>query len=375
MSIGLYDQDMATYALVPFNLELMKLAAYYKKKRQIVVLSRRFCPERYEKFFLQKDYDDDIFIPNTATTPNLSYGGLAFTDNIYKPMAREIEICKPDTSIYERFEKEIGEENDQKRKTIFRAMYNANHCRISLDGKSVWKDYRLQLKEIRPNSLIFFHDYNLGNIEGALAEIQKLITDADVSTLPRIGAKFPITTSNEKEFLEWTQLPQSSIFFTLQFRGVMSDENFSRFLELEVSSWQRIEYNITAEASSEEDFIKNDLSKILRQVIFSRRFSKHFLLKYDKDFFMNKEWEKVVHLICDYANTSYPSQTITLMGAELKDCLFQYARSLPNERCHDNIDFSRKDARALFEFVRKNNYPLFKEFYECTTDSLEGGLT
>jgi hypothetical protein len=31
MSIGLYDVDMNTYKLVPFNLELMKIAAYYKK--------------------------------------------------------------------------------------------------------------------------------------------------------------------------------------------------------------------------------------------------------------------------------------------------------------------------------------------------------
>ena len=39
MSVGMYDMDMATYTLVPFNLELMKLSAYYKKKREVVILS------------------------------------------------------------------------------------------------------------------------------------------------------------------------------------------------------------------------------------------------------------------------------------------------------------------------------------------------
>ena len=44
MSIGLYDQDMATYTLVPYNLELMKLATYYKNRREIVVLYKTFEP-------------------------------------------------------------------------------------------------------------------------------------------------------------------------------------------------------------------------------------------------------------------------------------------------------------------------------------------
>ena len=47
MSVGLYDMDMATYTLVPFNLELMKLSAYYKKKREVVILSPIFTPERH----------------------------------------------------------------------------------------------------------------------------------------------------------------------------------------------------------------------------------------------------------------------------------------------------------------------------------------
>ena len=31
MSVGIMDADLAQYILVPFNLEAMKLAAYYKK--------------------------------------------------------------------------------------------------------------------------------------------------------------------------------------------------------------------------------------------------------------------------------------------------------------------------------------------------------
>ena len=61
MSIGIMDADMATYTLVPFNLEVMKLSAYYKRKGEIVVLSPHFTPERNTKFIYRKDYNDGDF--------------------------------------------------------------------------------------------------------------------------------------------------------------------------------------------------------------------------------------------------------------------------------------------------------------------------
>lgn len=107
MSIGMYDMDVATYTLVPFSLELMKLSAYYKKKKEIVILSPHFTPERHQKFFLRKDYDDGNFPLGLEKTPNLEYGGYAFTNGIYVPMAPEIEVMHPDTSLYENMEKTI----------------------------------------------------------------------------------------------------------------------------------------------------------------------------------------------------------------------------------------------------------------------------
>ena len=107
MSIGLYDMDMATYTLVPFNIELMKLAAYYKKHREIVILSPELTPERHQKFFLRKDYDDGNFPLGIDKIPNLDYGGYAFTKGLYVPMAAEIEAIHPDSSIYSIYEKTI----------------------------------------------------------------------------------------------------------------------------------------------------------------------------------------------------------------------------------------------------------------------------
>ena len=61
MSIGLYDVDFATYIHIPFNLELMKLSTYYKKKKEIVVMTENFEPERYSNYIIRKDYNDNNF--------------------------------------------------------------------------------------------------------------------------------------------------------------------------------------------------------------------------------------------------------------------------------------------------------------------------
>ena len=149
MSIGLYDVDMSTYTLVPFNLELMKLSAYYKKKREVVILSPSFTPERHQKFFLRKDYDDGQFIPGLEKVQNLEYGGYAFTNGIYAPLPPEIEVMRADTSLYENMEKTIISAKGRDTRKIFRNMMEAEHCRISLDGKTIWEDYPKQFKFLK----------------------------------------------------------------------------------------------------------------------------------------------------------------------------------------------------------------------------------
>ena len=102
MSIGLYDGDLQKYFHCPFNLELMKIASYYKNKREIVVLSPTFSPEKYSKFFFRKDYYDGSFPKELANKQNVDYGGLAFSNGLYVPMDLQIEKTPPDTHIYEK---------------------------------------------------------------------------------------------------------------------------------------------------------------------------------------------------------------------------------------------------------------------------------
>ena len=69
--IGLYDADAEKYIHTVFNLELMKLSAYFKKKRDIVTMVPSFCPEKYTTFYYRKDYNDNAFPKNLTKISNL----------------------------------------------------------------------------------------------------------------------------------------------------------------------------------------------------------------------------------------------------------------------------------------------------------------
>ena len=82
----------------------MKLAAYYKKKREVVVLAPYLEPERYQKMYVVKDYFDGNF-DRRILEPNVIYSGHAFTKNFYGAMAPEIEMMKPDKYLYHKYDK------------------------------------------------------------------------------------------------------------------------------------------------------------------------------------------------------------------------------------------------------------------------------
>ncbi len=82
MSYGLYDGDLKLYPSVPvFNLELMKLSTYYKRKRQIVSFTPRFIPERYSNYLVRQDYPSPKYLPYRK---NVVYGGRAYDGWKYK---------------------------------------------------------------------------------------------------------------------------------------------------------------------------------------------------------------------------------------------------------------------------------------------------
>ena len=378
MSIGIMDADMSSYTLVPFNLEVMKLSAYYKKKGEIVTLSPSFSPEKNTKFFYRKDYNDGEFPLNLLTSKNVEYGGLAFSNNVYNPLPLEIEKQRPDTEIYAKMEPIIKGTTSGARNKIFQNMMTAEHCRISLDGKTVWKDYPSQFKYLAGARNLMLHDYDLGAIEGGFETVQEILSKARTDGwATKVGMKFPVQVKDGKELLKWSSLNSNSTFYSLRYIGVMDDDTFNEWVSTcrQRAVYSQMEYHVTAPWYDPNDFIENLLPKIFRQVIISRSYRVFFSLKYDEGFFPDPRWENVIRLF-NYYHNSYSGEPLSrYFNMIAGDTMFDFAsKSQTVPKSYYGEVFNKDQIREIFAFVREFNYPLFKDFYECTAEKLGGRL-
>ena len=375
MSIGLYDMDMATYTLVPFNIELMKLAAYYKKHREIVILSPELTPERHQKFFLRKDYDDGNFPLGIDKIPNLDYGGYAFTKGLYVPMAAEIETIHPDSSIYSIYEKTIMSAKGRDQRKIFQNMMEAEHCRLSLDGKTIWEDYPKQFKFLKTARNLMFHDYDLGQIEGSFEEVKYLLSRArNDGWATRVGMKFPVTAQTGQDLLNWISIRPNSLFYSLKYDGVIDEDTFEKFvgIQREKAVYKQLDYYITATSANEQEFLNKYIQQVFRQVVKARSYRVFFSLKYEENFFIDSRWERVLDLFNFYHNSMKTLPQSIYFSKISKDTLFDFARVTYDElpKIYTR-GMTKQEIRELFAFVREKNPALFEDFYEFNVSSME----
>ena len=376
MSIGLHDLDMANYTYVPFNLELMKLSAYYKKNREIVILSPNLTPERHQKFFVRKDFDDGNFPLGLEKIPNIEYGGYAFTDGIYVPMAPEIEIMHPDTSLYANMEKTITGSGRREHHKIFQNMTEAEHCRLSLDGKTIWEDYPKQFKFLKTARNLMIHDYDLAAIDGGLEEVKRLMARARTDGwATRLGMKFPPVISNGQDLLDWISFKPNSTFYSLRYDGVMDEDCFDEFVSVcrENSIYKQLDYYVTASSVNEQEFIDKYIIPIYRQVVKSRSYRVFFSLKYEENFFSDKRWERVLDLFNFYHNSLRYLNQAVYYSKIAKDTLYDFAKAsydkLPGWA---KTEMDRQEMREIFMFVREKKPELFVDFYEFYANKMEG---
>lgn len=377
MSIGLYDMDMATYTLVPFNLELMKLSSYYKKNREVVILSPYFTPERHQKFFLRKDFDDGKFPFGLEKVKNLDYGGYAFSKGIYAPLPREIEIMRPDPMIYENMEKTFLSSPSPDSKKIFKNMMEAEHCRISLDGKTIWEDYPKQFKFLKTARNLMFHDYDLGMIDGGFEEVQRLLSRARTDGwATRVGMKFPVTAKTGQDLLNWLTIKPNSTFYSLRYEGVIDEDCFTDFIGVlrEKSVYKQLDYYITATSKNEEEFLSKYIQQVYRQVVKSRSHRVFFSLKYEQDFFVDKTWEKVLDLFNFYHNSMSGLPQSMYFKKIASDTMFDFAKKTYNDLpAYYRRAMTTNEIRELFYFVREKNPALFDDFYNYNIKN-SGGI-
>ncbi len=333
-----------------FNLELMKLATYYKQKKDIVKLAPVLDPYKYTKFIYRKDWDDGDY-PKEIFLDNVTYGGRAFGEK-YKSLGINIESVTPDTYLYQSFINEFhGAQLNH-----FKMMQNSAHIRLSLDGKTIWKDYNKSFNFTNTTRSFFFHDYDLNKIQNSAEEIKKII-ESDGSKVSRVvGMKFPVQVNNEIDLARWLALPGAQVYYSIQYNGIMNDKAFQVFLSGSKLQSRNLDYIVTSSLSGEDDFVKNGLPIIYKQLLISQMHKKRILLKYEDDFFQDKRWEDLI----TYFN-EYNSADVT---RKFSKTLFYYTSHILDKQSIYKPKFSRDYIAELFEMVREKNYDVFKMFYE-----------
>ena len=358
MSYGLYDADLSLYPIPFYNLELMKLSSYYKRKREIVGLSPDFSPNRYTHFLVRQDF----YNPNSYFTnsPNVTYGGRAFDGEKYKPLPMDIECMKPDILLYNN----APIPKSRRYKSSISTMRRAEHIRLSLDSKTIWKDCEKQLRYDSNIYGIIFHDYNLNDIEGSAEFIQEMLPEwIKFSLGRRIGTKFPIQVSNQYDFCKWLRIMPMGTYYSLQHNGLIKESYIPDLVDLNLN--YAISDQVVVKILPEELTI-NNIQRIFRSIINLRSRRLIFPLIYNENSLISDDWKKVMRLINLYNRHLVLSKGSHFFKyTEPYETLYSYCYHMIKQPKNkkDSI-FTKESIQSIFQFVRENNYDLFKDFYE-----------
>jgi len=174
MSVGLYDRDMCGYNQIPFNIDIMKISAYYKRHREIVVFNTTLEPQRYSKFFYRQDYNTMSIPSEILMMPNVKYGGRVFNPNKYVPLPEDVENVSPDVDIYDVWRPRFinGKESER----LFKLLKHTDHIRLSLDGENIWNKAFSKIDFNTNRNTVLLHDYDLSKIKDARYVIHDLFT-------------------------------------------------------------------------------------------------------------------------------------------------------------------------------------------------------
>ena len=362
MSYVLYDADLPYYPIPFYNLELMKLSSYYKHKREIVGLSPDFSPQRYGNFIVRQDFYNPRV--QSYSGDNITYGGRAFDGERYKPLPIEIEKMKPDISLYGRVRP-----NQVKGYSInaLSTMRRAEHIRLSLDGKTIWKDFEKQLRRDNDCYGVIFHDYDLNQIDGAYELISKELPNWLYSSLGRrVGMKFPVQVDNKEDLCKWLSLSPMGTYFSLCHNGLITNDYIPELVEArrKTTAVRQTSMDIS-KVYTPKELINSGIQRIFRTIINLRSHQLVFSLIYDENLFIDDNWKMVMKLINRYNKhlvDGYDNEFF--QRVEPFETLYSYCRAAIKQYQIKEPLLTKESIQSIFQFVREENYELFKDFYE-----------
>ena len=367
------DYDFFTYSPVIPNLECMKILSYLKKKNHIAVLSNEV--EKFNQGFIRKDYDDGYY-PDYFFKEGFSYGGRAFSPDHYIPLSTEVEEAIPDVLAYEPFAYRFGATH--KEKENFSKILRAAHCRLSLDGETLARDPFKNHDFNYRSSGIIFHDYDIAKVKDSHLLLEKvsksrILKTGDMLPLP-IGNKFPINIYTDEDLDKWRAVLPMTNFLYFKLNGIQSNGAIVEMCSLNRKLATQTIYNVTYDSIDENDFLKNKIFQLYKQVLFFKTNKIKILLKDEKNILKTTEAKQLIDLWNCYLSAALQLEEFNM---ENRTTLYKFCTSKKAEQL-TRVNFKstvlkKEDMKKIFHLIRTVNYDTFDLFYQWEKVEYKGG--
>lgn len=374
-TIGVMDFDFMNYENVIPNLECAKLCTYFHNKKEIAVLTPYLAPAQFTRFYVRKDYDEGIY-PKQLFAENCTYGGRAFNSKQYVPLEPVIERTIPNMHIYDKYISHYGKTATAQAQC--KRILNCAHIRLSTDGKT--PKTITQLKRIIDTGRytgIIFHDYDLGTVDDAcdlikeLSDTRKFVTKLGINPYT-IGNKFPIQIWSARQLSQWLKINAMPNIFFMQYNGLFDNQLLFDLCEQNKRMARQVYYNISECLTPINDFLITFAPEIFKQVLFLRRQHIKVLLTYDEFLEIPIEVKNFIELLNCWLSFTWQENFIPLTQSLYTFCA-HYKKLQYTTWSFRTITVSVDDARNMFQYMRENNYELFKMFYEWDAVTFKGG--
>ena len=200
--IGLLDLDLQTSKSInlnPPNLEIMKLATYYRIEENLfcnLISLTDTVLEGYDIIYCFSEADNPVIPDMLRRQSNVIYGGTGFTNGEYKPFENEIiDYTLPKTWIYKNFLKEKYDSGIKMK--VINSLLDSSYYRCYAGKK------KLPMPPIHPRKKLYIYD-----VDFFYDDWEEIVKQAANRNVSGIHAIHPIICKKFSQYFKLREYPQ-----------------------------------------------------------------------------------------------------------------------------------------------------------------------